>query len=51
VCTLFAIVVTGNHYVLDAAGGAVILLVGYLMGSWWAARAPVPDVMLEEPGR
>ena len=51
VATLFAIVVTGNHYVLDAAGGAVILAAGYAIGSWWAARAPVPDVMLEEPGR
>jgi hypothetical protein len=31
-CTLFAIVVTANHYVLDAAGGAVCLGVGYLLG-------------------
>ena len=30
--TLFAIVVTGNHYVLDAAGGAVVLGAGYLLG-------------------
>ncbi|MBV8160800.1 MAG: phosphatase PAP2 family protein [Acidimicrobiia bacterium] len=33
VCTLFAIVVTANHYVLDALGGAVCLGVGYLLGS------------------
>ena len=51
VATLFAIVVTGNHYLLDAAGGAVILTLGYLAGSWWASRAAVPEVMLEEPGR
>ena len=38
ICTLFAIVVTANHYWLDAAGGAVILGLGYLAGSWWARR-------------
>jgi hypothetical protein len=32
-CTLWAIVVTANHYWLDAAGGAVILSIGYLFGS------------------
>jgi hypothetical protein len=31
--TLFAIVVTANHYWLDALGGAFVLLVGYLLGS------------------
>ncbi len=31
--TLFAIMVTANHYWLDAAGGALILAVGYLLGS------------------
>ena len=36
--TLFAIVVTGNHWWLDAAGGALILAVGYLIARWWAAR-------------
>jgi len=36
--TLFAIVVTGNHYWIDALGGAVILLGGWLVGSWWAKR-------------
>lgn len=46
--TLFAIVVTGNHFWLDAAGGALILAVGYAMGSWWARRSedrvrPVDD--------
>jgi len=30
--TLFAIVVTGNHYWIDAVGGLVILAVGYLIG-------------------
>ena len=30
--TLFAIVVTANHYVLDAAGGAVVLGVGSTIG-------------------
>ena len=32
--TLFAIVVTGNHYILDAIGGAIILAVGFGLG--WA---------------
>jgi membrane-associated phospholipid phosphatase len=30
-CTLFAIVVTANHYVLDAVGGAVCLGLGYML--------------------
>ncbi len=30
--TLFAVVVTGNHYWLDAAGGAAVLGVGFLLG-------------------
>jgi hypothetical protein len=33
--TLFAIVVTANHYWLDAAGGALVLAVGYLLSSWF----------------
>jgi hypothetical protein len=42
--TLFAIVVTGNHFWLDAAGGAAILLVGLVVGSWWARRSiAVPE--------
>jgi len=32
-CTLFAIVVTANHYWIDAIGGGLILWVGYLVGS------------------
>ncbi|TML15246.1 MAG: phosphatase PAP2 family protein [Actinobacteria bacterium] len=31
--TLFAIVVTANHFWIDAAGGALVLGVGYLVGS------------------
>lgn len=49
--TLFAIVVTGNHYWLDAAGGALILGLGYLAGRWWAqrgeAREPSPPADAE----
>jgi hypothetical protein len=33
VATLFAIMVTANHYWLDAAGGALTLGVGYVLGS------------------
>ena len=36
--TLFAIIVTGNHWWIDALGGAVVLGAGYLVGSWWARR-------------
>ena len=32
--TLFTIVVTANHYVLDAAGGAVVFAVGIVVGRW-----------------
>jgi len=39
VLTLFAIVVTANHYWLDAAGGAVILVAGMAFGTWWASRS------------
>jgi len=38
VLTLFAIVVTANHFWIDAAGGAVILALGWLAGSWWDRR-------------
>jgi hypothetical protein len=49
--TLFAIIVTGNHYWIDAAGGAVILGVGYALGTLWARRGAVAEVMLEKAGR
>jgi hypothetical protein len=45
--TLFAIVVTGNHYWLDAAGGALILSIGSLAGFLWANRGRPAEVMLE----
>jgi hypothetical protein len=42
--TLFCIVVTANHYLLDAVGGLVGLGVGYLLGTaldtWWHTRRP-----------
>ena len=31
VCTVVAIVLTGNHYFLDAVGGFAVLLLGYLL--------------------
>jgi hypothetical protein len=37
VATLFAIVVTANHFWLDAVGGAVVLGVGWKLGSGLAA--------------
>jgi hypothetical protein len=44
--TLFAIMVTANHYWLDAAGGAVVLGAGYLLGSFITDRM----VMRRSPG-
>ncbi len=38
VMTLFAIVVTANHFILDAAGGALVLGAGALLGFPLAAR-------------
>ncbi|MGD9798783.1 MAG: phosphatase PAP2 family protein [Acidimicrobiia bacterium] len=38
VLTLFAIVVTANHYWLDAAGGALVLAPGVAAGRWWSGR-------------
>jgi hypothetical protein len=38
VLTLFAIVVTANHFWLDAAGGAAALGFGIVVGRWWDAR-------------
>jgi hypothetical protein len=36
--TLFAIVVTGNHYILDAAGGAACLAIGYTLAGFVTRR-------------
>ncbi len=39
--TLFSIVVTGNHYGLDAVGGALVAILGYFIGKRLARlRAP-----------
>jgi len=42
--TLFCIVVTANHYFLDAAGGLVCLGLGYVLGraldDWWHQHGP-----------
>jgi hypothetical protein len=42
VATLFAIVVTANHFVLDAAGGALVLGVGAVVGFALARRLGGP---------
>ena len=34
--TVFSIVVTANHFWIDALGGAVVLGVGYVLGAWLA---------------
>ena len=38
VLTTFAIVVTANHFVLDAAGGALVLGCGYALAAYVARR-------------
>ncbi|MGH9177878.1 MAG: phosphatase PAP2 family protein, partial [Acidimicrobiales bacterium] len=58
--TLFAIVVTANHYWLDAAGGAVTLAVGFVLGRAFTkfladrVQQPVPETapagVVIEPG-
>ncbi len=53
--TLWAIVVTANHYWIDAVGGGVILAVGYLAGSRLARlevtrwRSATSDPSVETP--
>jgi hypothetical protein len=44
VCTVTAIVLTGNHYILDAVGGFAVLGIGYLLARAFtrAGRSPVP---------
>lgn len=49
--TLFAIVVTANHYWVDAVGGALILAVGMTIGAWWAAHGPEADAVMAQPGQ
>ena len=39
--TVFAIVVTANHYFLDAAGGALVFGIGYLLARTFTARMNV----------
>ncbi|TML63035.1 MAG: phosphatase PAP2 family protein [Actinobacteria bacterium] len=41
--TLFAIVVTANHYVLDAAGGALALAIGYTASVAITRQRTTPD--------
>ena len=43
--TLAAIVLTANHFILDAAGGAVVFLAGY----WLARRFTRPGPVLTDP--
>ena len=42
VATLFAVVVTANHYWLDAAAGVVLVAAGYLVTDQVLARLRLP---------
>ena len=47
--TLFAIVVTANHWWIDAAGGALVLGVGYVLGREITARVSMRTPKGVEP--
>jgi hypothetical protein len=49
--TLFAIVVTANHYFLDAAGGLLVFVVGMLLGDWIADHPVVSRKTFSGAGR
>ena len=34
IMTLFAITITGNHYIMDAVGGGLLVLAAFLTMSW-----------------
>ena len=40
IATLFAILVTANHFWLDAVGGALVLGVGYVLGTYFIYAGP-----------
>ncbi len=42
VATLLTIVVTGNHFVLDAVGGALVFWIGYQVVPWARATVDLP---------
>jgi hypothetical protein len=48
--TLFTIVVTGNHYVLDAVGGLCVFAVGWALGRLLDHAAPVDRVLVGRRG-
>jgi hypothetical protein len=50
--TLFAIMVTANHFWIDALGGAVVLGVGYVLAGWFTRltqRPPLPETVDPDP--
>lgn len=47
VLTTVVIVLTGNHYLLDAVGGAVVLGAGWLLATWTTRAGRIPDLLRE----
>jgi hypothetical protein len=47
VATVFAVVVTGNHYLLDAVGGALTLWAGYGLARVVADRSARREAPVE----
>ncbi|MFD8150193.1 phosphatase PAP2 family protein [Streptomyces sp. NPDC059720] len=50
-CTLCAIVATGNHWVLDAVGGAVVVAAGFGLTYLLSGPRPPVGAATEEPDR
>ena len=49
--TTFAIVVTANHWILDAVGGWAVLFVSWaLVTAWERWRHPTADAATSAPG-
>ena len=47
--TTFAIVVTANHYWIDAVGGGLVLVAGWAYATWWHERGRPMLVRLRGP--
>jgi len=48
--TLFAIVVTANHYWIDGVGGVAVVAVGYWLSMWWERFMGTRTGVTPKPG-
>ena len=42
---------TGQHYILNVAGGYVVAFAGYYFGLWWVGFYPVQKPISRQPGK